>query len=237
MKVLKAPTTKLWDKIWFNDNSFSYHESVIDQVKKLKSVSTILEIGAGSGADLLELKKLGYRVTFSDFSDVAIKNINKRAPQLKTVKCDARHLPFKKNSFDLIFCLGLLEHFNISDRKKIIKEMFRISNKYILIDVPQKYSFSTIIKKILMAMKKWEYGDETEFSYFELLYEVNQIGLNFNNFSHYGRELISLPRNFKNKLYLKLPLKLRRCYLKLLQYFYWGFTGSFGIIFKKIDLR
>jgi len=131
--------------------------------------------------------------------------------------------------------LGLLEHFSYKDRQKIISELFRVGKKYILIDVPQKYGFSTIIKKILMVRRKWKYGEEIEFSYFQLLQEVNKIGLSPNIVSHYGRELIPLPRNFKNKFYLSLPLKLRTYYLKLLQYLYWGFTGSFGIIFKKID--
>ena len=233
MKILKAPTARLWDKIWLNNNSFSYHESVIDQVTKLKSVSTVLEVGAGSGADLLELKKLGYKVTFSDFSNVAIKNINKRDPQLKTIKCDARNLPFTDDSFDLVYCLGLLEHFSYKDRQKIISELFRVGKKYILIDVPQSYTLTSLIKKLLMTIGKWKYGDEIEFSYKKLNNEINEsIKENKRVYSIYGRELIPLPRNLKNKFFMRLPKIIREIYITLINKFYF-LCGCLGIIYKK----
>lgn len=232
-KILNAPTERLWDKVWLNTKNVFLHESFIYQVKKLKSVSTVLEVGAGSGADLLELNKLSYKVTFSDFSTVAIKNINKRDPRLKTIKCDARHLSFNSDSFDLVYCLGLLEHFSYQDRQKIISELFRVSKKYILIDVPQSSTLTSLVKKLLMIIGKWKYGDEIEFSYRKLNCEVNEtIKKNKSVYSVYGRELIPLPRNFKNKFYMKLPKIVREIYIALINKFYF-LGGGLGIIYNK----
>lgn len=232
--ILNAPTERLWDKVWLNTKNIFPHESFIYQVKKLKFVSTVLEVGAGSGADLLELKKLGYKATFSDFSTVAIKNINKRDPRLKMIKCDARHLSFSSDSFDLVYCLGLLEHFSYQDRQKIISELFRVSKKYILIDIPQSSTLTSLVKKLLMIIGKWKYGDEIEFSYRKLSCEVKEtVKKNISVCSVYGRELIPLPRNIKNKFFMKFPEKLRKTYIKFINRFYF-FCGSLGIIYKKI---
>lgn len=233
-KISNAPSEELWNSIWLNNKDILFHETVIYQIAKLRPGSTILEVGAGSGADLLELKKLGYKVTFSDNSSISIKKIVKIDPQLKTVKCDARHLPFSSRTYDLVYCLGLLEHFSYKDRQKIITELFRVSKKYILIDVPQSYTLTSIIKKTLMAFGKWEYGDEIEFSYKKLNNEINEtIKENKCVYSIYGRELIPLPRNLKNKFFLRLPKIIRETYITLINELYY-FCGCLGVIYKKV---
>jgi len=227
------PSKKLWNNVWSHAYIVYPHDIVLVEVGKLEEVRKILEIGAGTGRDLEELSKRGYNVTFSDFSSVAIEKFNKRNPQIETIECDARKLPFQGNSFDLVYCLGLLEHFDKKDRAKIIREMFRISNKYILIDVPQRYSFTYLIKKFLMLIGKWKYGEETEFSYYQLLKEIKQIMPDLEVISHYGRELLPLPRNFKNKFYQKFPLSVKGFYLKFSKLLAYGIAGSFGIILRK----
>ena len=227
------PSKKLWDNVWSSTDICYSHDSILFEIGRLKNTNKVLEIGAGTGRDLEELSERGYDVTYSDFSSVAIEKFHKRNPQIETQECDARNLPFQNDSFDLVYCLGLLEHFDRQDRRKIIKEMFRVSNKYVLIDVPQKYSFAFLAKKFLMLLGKWKYGEEIEFSYTQLLKEVKKVILDFKVVSHYGRELIPLPRNFKNKFYQKFPFLIRGIYLKFLKTSYWGVAGSFGIIFKK----
>ncbi|MDD5638417.1 MAG: class I SAM-dependent methyltransferase [Candidatus Pacebacteria bacterium] len=227
------PSKKLWDDVWINTNICYPHDIVLSEIKKLRDVRKILEIGAGTGRDLEELSKHGYGVTYSDFSSVAIEKFHKRNRQIETKECDARNLPFQDNSFDLVYSLGLLEHFDSGDRKKIISEMFRVSNNYVLIDVPQRYSFTFLIKKFLMLLSKWKYGEEIEFSYWQLSKEVKKTVPTIKIVSSYGREIVPLPRNFKNKFYQRLFSPIKKRHLKFLKLFYWGLAGSFGIIFKK----
>jgi len=227
------PMKKTWNNIWATTHIRYPHDIILLEIEKMSDIKKILEVGAGSGRDLEELSKRNYDVTYSDFSPVAIKKFRDRNPSIKTINCDARNLLFEDNKFDLVYSLGLLEHFGHKDRRKVIQEMFRVSSRYVLIDVPQRYSLATIGKKILILFKKWKYGEETEFSYKELLNEVKEAGLDFEVVSKYGRELIPLPRNFKNKFYQKFPSFIKRIYLKILAMLYWGITGSFGIVFKK----
>lgn len=226
------PSKEIWNNVWSHTNVAYPHDSVLAEIEKLEGVRRILEIGAGTGRDLEELFERGYNVTYSDFSPIAIEKFHKRNPQIAIRECDAKNLPFEDDCFDLVYCLGLLEHFDKEDRKKIIREMFRVSKEYVLIDVPQRYSFAFLVKKFLMLISKWKYGEEIEFSYWQLLKEVKKTVPNTKAIAPYGRELMPLPRNFKDKFYQKLPFSVRKAYLKFLRLLHWGIAGSFGLFFK-----
>lgn len=223
----------MWNEVWANSKIIAPHEIVLQQIKKLH-INHVLEIGAGSGVDVEALVKMGYDVTFTDLSEVAIEKFKLRELNIKAKKCDARNLPFKNNSFDLVYCLGLLEHFGESDRQKIIKEMLRVSKRYILIDVPQRYSLLTIIKKILMFFRMWKYGDEIEFTTFQLINEVKRVDKNLKICSRYGRGILPLPRNFRSRFYKYIVKgKIKDVYFKLQEKMYWCWFNCFGIIFEK----
>lgn len=224
---------KLWDNLWSKDSDYFRHDSVLLTINKLSGIKKILEIGAGSGEDLTMLYKLGHVVTYSDLSEVAVRNFAKKNPLIYCVQVDARNLSIKEGNYDLVFCLGLLEHFDFIDRKKIINEMFRVSRKYVLIDVPQTYSISTLIKKLMSIMHKWPYGREIDFNYWSLVSEIKKSRNNFKIVGNYGRELFPLPRSFKNRFYNHFPQGIKLIYIKLLNTFFWGVAGSFGIVFKK----
>lgn len=57
-------------------------------------------------------------------------------PLLEKVKGSATKLPFKNSSFDVVISLDMLEHLKKADRKKAIREMFRVAKRQILIGVP-----------------------------------------------------------------------------------------------------
>jgi len=52
---------------------------------------------------------------------------------------DARNLPFKSNTFSLVYCSHTLEHFN--QPLKVLKELIRVSNKEIIIKIPHRFSY------------------------------------------------------------------------------------------------
>lgn len=54
-----------------------------------------------------------------------------------------KKLPFKKNSFDLIYAGHILEHLEIKDLIKIMKELYRVLNKggMIIVETPTEHSF------------------------------------------------------------------------------------------------
>ena len=67
--------------------------------------------------------------------------IAKRDPDIKTVLYDINQpLPFKDQSFTMASCIGTLHYSYIEYPEKVLGEMARVSQKYILIDCFSKYS-------------------------------------------------------------------------------------------------
>jgi 2-polyprenyl-3-methyl-5-hydroxy-6-metoxy-1,4-benzoquinol methylase len=56
--------------------------------------------------------------------------------KIKLMKTDIFSLPFRDNSFDLVFNTGVFEHFSEKKQIALIKEMTRVSRKYVLINIP-----------------------------------------------------------------------------------------------------
>lgn len=95
--------------------------------KYMKPNFKILEAASGNGWASIPLIKRGYDIVMLDIEHWRIKQLKTNSKGLrknpKIVQCDAGNLPFKKNSFDLVFCLDSLHHL---DPKKVLKEFRRI---------------------------------------------------------------------------------------------------------------
>jgi len=94
------------------------------------NVQTILDIGCGSGAFLNSLPDV-YETVGLDFSQEALKYV-----KTKAILGDISALPFASESFDLVTCLEVLEHLPFGIFEKALSELQRVSNKYIIISVP-----------------------------------------------------------------------------------------------------
>ena len=81
---------------------------------------------------------------------------------------DAFALPFADGTFDVVFHQGLLEHFRNPD--DLIAENARVLKPggYLLVDVPQRWHYYTVIKHLLIALRLWFAGWEREYSVAEL---------------------------------------------------------------------
>jgi len=100
-------------------------------------VNTILDIGSGNN-----MFNKNYETTTIDISrksDIK-QNLNKN-----------QKLPFSNNSFDLVVANQILEH--LTNVEKIIKEIKRISKKYIFIGLPNERVIDQRIK-FLLGMEK-----------------------------------------------------------------------------------
>lgn len=226
------PSTDLWDSVWRGTEVTLPHDTVLSTIRKLH-VETILEVGAGSGTDIRALDREGYRVSFGDFSKVAAVKFAIGRPDVPTYLLDTRYLPFADNTFDLVLSLGLLEHFSEEERALVLREQFRVARRYLLVDVPQKYAAAYLIKKLMMALGKWPYGEETEFSYWELKAEIGRVLPQTRVRSQYGRELVPFPRKWKNRVYRLFPKTLRELYVGSHRHFALALGGSLGLVMDK----
>jgi len=89
----------------------------------------VLEVGCGAGSDLLRFAKAGARATGIDLSP---RSASLAKTRLRLYNCqgdaliaDAEQLPFKTDSFDLVYSWGVLHH--TPDTQQAIKEVCRVT--------------------------------------------------------------------------------------------------------------
>lgn len=73
-----------------------------------QKTSSILEVGCGSGEDVIYVQEASRNIVGVDTSDVALRGFT--AKGFKGVLADVKALPFKHGSFDFVVCSLLLHH-------------------------------------------------------------------------------------------------------------------------------
>ena len=141
----------------------------------------ILETGCGSGLVSLALAKNGGEVFLLDISQSALclAETLKKEVQVDTIPICASilEIPFKDNSFDIVWNSGVLEHFLITEQEKIIQEMHRIckSKGKFIIAVPYAHAFFYRLGKYLAEKnRRWEYGYERPMRTLKPLFKKNK---------------------------------------------------------------
>lgn len=151
------------DEVYSNEGRVEYHlKRVVPPAGKW-----MLEVGAGTGRDGIELARQGAFVVSLDYSPSSLRMIRSQlAGGERVFLCcgDARALPFRDGVFDVVFHQGLLEHFRAPE--ELIAENHRVLRHegLVLVDVPQRYHYYTLVKHIMIALGRWFAGWETEYS-------------------------------------------------------------------------
>ncbi|MBI3495628.1 class I SAM-dependent methyltransferase [Candidatus Berkelbacteria bacterium] len=144
---------------WHRKVYTAYHQNLpkrfwevyLDYFKFIGPVGKkLLDVACGPGHFLLVAKSLGYEIHGVDISPVTIKK------KKKTVEGDLRvgmaeKLPYRSNQFDLVTCIGSLEHF--IDQDKSLLEMRRVlkNDGKLFIYVPNLFFLAHV-------MYGWLYG-------------------------------------------------------------------------------
>lgn len=120
-------------------------------INNLKPNSRILEIALGPArlTTKINIKNNNLRCGI-DYSWQMLTHAKKNLIENNVIKSwnlmnsDAFNLPFKENSFDLIYTFRLIRHFELEDRKKIYTEINRVMKKEnsLLIFDAQNYNVS-----------------------------------------------------------------------------------------------
>ncbi len=127
---------KYEDACWaYVDGSYPVRQLYLKRLENLLGIlpeiteMKVVEVGTGSGILQLSLKKRGANVVGSDIHDhlSAVRIImNEIGERLDLVRCDARHLPFAKESVNLVIGSSVLEHLKTEDLASAISDMYEI---------------------------------------------------------------------------------------------------------------
>lgn len=145
----------LWNAYWHGTRL----RQILKIAEKIK-FTNFLDVGCAEG---LYIKLLSPSIDSKDFYNVGLdiaKNYliktKKEAPNALLVLGDAHHLPFKENSFDLVLCSEVLEH-ALSPRL-VLKEILRVSRKYVLLTVAGENLFHFFARKLGLVKKEDPYA-------------------------------------------------------------------------------
>jgi SAM-dependent methyltransferase len=160
---------KVWDKVWtknliVSDYSLKYLDFIEKVELALSKGSNILEAGCGTGQTLFNLTKYHNTVGL-DISLAALKlaRINCNYPVLGSIF----KMPFKDNTFDLVYNSGVIEHFKDPDNIAAITEMARVTKPdgIVIIIVPNTFCLWYKVGKFFaVLMKNFEFGYEEDYS-------------------------------------------------------------------------
>ncbi len=129
-----------WDAIYkrgkenYKYYNFTEPHEDIDEVSKLfkkEKVKRILDLGCGAGRNLFYLIKEGFNLYGIDMAREGINFIQKDLKEMN-LKADLKRgdvfgkLPYKKDFFDAVVSVQVLQHGNLNQIKRAIKEVERV---------------------------------------------------------------------------------------------------------------
>ncbi len=158
-------------------NIKNYYASCISKLIVITNSQKILDVGAGELTTYYLIKKILDKKKYSIIKpyclDLSLKRLmigknflNSIGQNIDIVQSDAQNMPFDDNSFDLVYTCHCLEQVP-QIFEKCIREMLRVSKKYLILiepsyelsnDITRKHIFKKnyikINNKILNSLKK-----------------------------------------------------------------------------------
>ena len=179
-----------WETLWQEkkgdvEQVYSNEDRILRQLLRVCDLrgKSVLEVGAGTGRDSFPLIEYGAKVVQLDYSVNSLQILKELSEELHVqtniVGGDTFQLPFRDETFDVVFHQGLLEHFRHPQADALLKENIRVLKQsgYLLVDVPQRYHLYTVVKHIRIAINQWFAGWERSFSTPELTSLLQSHGL------------------------------------------------------------
>jgi SAM-dependent methyltransferase len=160
---------EVWDKVWTknlitSDYSLKYLDFIQGIEAFLAPGSAVLEAGCGTG-QTLALHSARHDTVGLDISRAALDlaRNNCKNPVLGSIF----EIPFRDNSFDLVYNSGVIEHFEDPTNVAAIREMARVTKPSgrVVIIVPNTLClWYKAGKAVAVMMKNFEFGYEEDYS-------------------------------------------------------------------------
>jgi SAM-dependent methyltransferase len=151
--------------------------------KYIPEESLVLEVGFGSGRILTRIaRERNCRCVGVDVADGAFPSVSFFSQQqgvtVDAMKGDGFSLPFKDNSFDVVYSEGVIEHFPIGLAADMVSEHARVCRQggQVIVSVPNKFAFFHSLTKLLLG-QRFLFYPENSLSTFELSRFVARAGM------------------------------------------------------------
>jgi ubiquinone/menaquinone biosynthesis C-methylase UbiE len=124
-------------KIWEICTSF-FDKKINSKIKK------IIDVGCGIGDFTIDLAKRYSslnKIVGVDFLEETIEIARKNTKDFEKVifeKKDILNLDFDERSFDVSICVNVFHHIHPKDQEKAVKELSKISDKYVVLEIRNK---------------------------------------------------------------------------------------------------
>lgn len=117
-----------YDIVTISPVSSRLRDKVVDFTNARKG-SKILDVGTGTGQQAFAFAKKGYDVIGIDLSEAMLEVANRKNKyeNMKFEVADATNLPFENNHFDVSCASFVLHDMPLTIRKKVLKEMVRVT--------------------------------------------------------------------------------------------------------------
>ena len=145
-----------------------YWSGVVTDMKRhynLTGKSSILDVGCAKGFMLYDFKRLipGIKISGIDISEYAIENAQPEVKKFLKVG-NAKDLPYKDNSFDLVISINTVHNLPLPECKKALQEIERVAkkNSFITVDAfrtreeKKRLEAWNLTAKTFMSTKDWE---------------------------------------------------------------------------------
>lgn len=169
-----------------------YKSIFIDKVIQYANNGKVIETGCGTGLMAGFLQKKGLKVIALDLSQKVLdyaEEIAKKSDIIAPCKYkqgDILNLKYKKNSFDVSYSNGVLEHFSDDEIVETLKQQMNIS-KYVIFGIPSTYF--NMNEKMLgnergLTLEEWKnlihkadgkIVEQTSFHYYKLYRRIFEI--------------------------------------------------------------
>ena len=139
-------------------------KNIVKIVDNQKDINNILDAACGEGLVIAEINEYrsNLKIDGFDIAEQSIDYARKILPNNKFFIGDILNIDIADNSYDLVMALEVLEHLN--EPIKAIKELARVSKKYVLISVPFEPWFS--IGNILSGKNLKRFGQDEDHKQF-----------------------------------------------------------------------
>lgn len=119
---------------WFKAKRHLLIETVKRTLKDLDGNVRLLDGGCGTGANLRDLRKFLTTVGIEKYYD-GLKFCKKRDLN-DLLNAELEHLPFKRDTFDIVLAMDILEH--VSDDTEVLNELSRVckTGAFLIVHVP-----------------------------------------------------------------------------------------------------